>query len=329
VATVSLEASISVDLGDLALRVDLECADGEVVAVVGANGAGKTTLLRALAGLVRGGRVRIDGVDHTGSAPERRPIGVVFQDRLLFPHLSALDNVAYGLPGAKTARRAAAMGWLARVGLADRVGELPAALSGGQAQRVALARALAPAPALLLLDEPLSALDPATRTAIRRELHRHLDDYPGVTVLVTHDPVDAAALADRTIVLERGRALDAGPAEVFGTNLLRGHATAGRLTTASGAVVVGTVPVDGAAIATIAPHAISLHRRPPEGSPRNVWPVVVERVEPGDTHATVHVDGPITLACAVTTAAIEALEVRPGQHLWAAVKATEVELVPI
>jgi molybdate transport system ATP-binding protein len=329
VATVTLRATIAADLGSLSLQVTLAAEAGEVVAVVGANGAGKTTLLRCLAGLVPGAALTLDGVDHSRSAPERRPIGVVFQDRLLFPHLSVLDNVGYGVSGDRRTRRRVAMTWLERFGLADRATTRPTALSGGQAQRVALARALAPDPSLLLLDEPLTALDPQTRTAIRRELHRHLEEFRGTAIVVSHDPLDAAALADRTIVLDDGRVSDRRAADVFGTNLLRGAAVAGVVTTATGATLVGTADVDGPAIAVVPRRAISLHRDTPTGSPRNVWAVVVERVEPGDDRVLVRVSGPIELAVEVTAASVTELDVRPGQTVWAAVKATEVDVVPI
>ncbi|HVN85031.1 MAG TPA: ATP-binding cassette domain-containing protein, partial [Candidatus Binatia bacterium] len=181
----SLAASVRVVLGMLDLRVNVQVGDGEVVAVLGPNGAGKTTLLRALAGLlpldegrvVLGDVILEDVAARTFVPPERRPIGVVFQDYLLFPHLSALDNVAFGLRcgglGRSEARRRA-FEWLERVGLAQQSALKPAALSGGQAQRVALARALAVGPRLLLLDEPLSALDIRTRADLRRDLRRHL-----------------------------------------------------------------------------------------------------------------------------------------------------------
>src|SRR5439155_23260539 len=145
--------------------------------------------------------------------PEHRPVGMVFQDYLLFPHLDVLDNVAFGARrrGARRsdARRVAAE-WLDRLGLGDRIGARPAELSGGQAQRVALARALATDPALLLLDEPLAALDASARAEVRRDLRRHLASFPGVRVLITHDPLEAAALADRLVVLDAGRGVQSG-----------------------------------------------------------------------------------------------------------------------
>jgi molybdate transport system ATP-binding protein len=222
----TLTASIGVRRGDLQVEVGLDVADGEVLAVLGPNGAGKSTLLRVLAGLLGpdAGRVAVDGAvwDDPAAgvhlAPHERSLGMVFQDHLLFPHLSVVENVAFGLRtrGVRRAEaRQRAREWLARVGL-DGLGERrPGQLSGGQAQRTALARALVTDPALLLLDEPLSALDARTRLTVRAELRRHLGAFPGSTVLVTHDPVDAMALADRVVVVEEGTVVQSGtPAEV-------------------------------------------------------------------------------------------------------------------
>ncbi|MDT4989819.1 MAG: molybdate transport system ATP-binding protein, partial [Micromonosporaceae bacterium] len=243
-----LDAHLVAERDRFRLDARLGIAAGEVVALLGPNGAGKTTALRALAGLapLSAGRIRLDGAvldDPTGGvfvAPQRRPIGVVFQDYLLFPHLTALDNVAFGPRRHGVDRRAArtlAAGWLDRVGLAEQARHKPRQLSGGQAQRVALARALAVTPTLLLLDEPLSALDARTRLDTRAELHRHLTDHPGATLLVTHDPLDALVLADRLVILEDGRVVQDGDAatitarprtdyvaRLVGLNLYRGHA---------------------------------------------------------------------------------------------------------
>src|SRR4051794_16365182 len=145
--------------------------------------------------------------------PERRGVGYVFQDYLLFPHLTALENVAFGLRARGVHRRearAAAARWLERLGVGEYAGARPRALSGGQAQRVALARALATEPRLLLLDEPLAALDAATRVEVRAELRRHLATFGGARLLVTHDPVEAMVLADRLVVLEDGRIVQSG-----------------------------------------------------------------------------------------------------------------------
>src|ERR1700680_2873890 len=200
--------------------------EGEVVALLGPNGAGKTSLLRTVAGLVplESGHVRLDGqiLEDTASGQyvptELRPIGFVFQDYLLFPHLSVLDNVAFGLRSRGLSRRAAAdkaVEWLDRVGLKSYARAKPAELSGGQRQRVALARALAPDPRLLLLDEPLAALDVTTRAEVRRDLKHHLATFRGIRLVVTHNPLEAVALADRLIVMENGHLVQTGtPAEV-------------------------------------------------------------------------------------------------------------------
>jgi molybdate transport system ATP-binding protein len=214
----TLRAHVVTAVDRFVLDVALDAVPGEVVAVVGANGAGKTTLLRALAGLLPldaparvelGGEVLDEPATGRHVPPHRRPVGFAFQDLRLFAHLDACDNVAFGLR-CRGVRRAAARQrahtWLDRLGLGDHGGSRPAQLSRGQAQRVALARALVTEPSLLLLDEPLAAVDVAARDQVRAELRRHLDAVEGVTLLVTHDPLDAETLADRTLHLHAGRA---------------------------------------------------------------------------------------------------------------------------
>ncbi|GAB3137018.1 ABC transporter ATP-binding protein [Marisediminicola antarctica] len=216
-----LEARVVVDRGDFRLDVELVVPPGTVTALVGPNGAGKTTVLRAIAGLLRptGGRIVLDGRMLDDAASSRRVpsagrgIGVVFQDYLLFPHLSALDNVAFGLLARGVPRRDAAASageWLDRLGIGGLAGIRPSSLSGGQAQRVALARALVLEPALLLLDEPLAALDAGTRLEVRAELADQLRAFGGSAVVVTHDPVDAIVLADEIVVVEHGGVVQRG-----------------------------------------------------------------------------------------------------------------------
>lgn len=348
----SLDAHLVVTLGSLELDVTIHAEPGDVVAVLGPNGAGKSTAFRALAGLrpLDGGHVRLDGTTldepatDTFVPPERRPIGVVFQDYLLFPNLTALENVAFGLRARGTPKataRASARTWLERVGLADHVDHRPAALSGGQAQRVALARAMATEPRLLLLDEPLAALDAGTRGTVRRDLRRHLATFPGIRLLVTHDPVDAYALADRVMIVEHGRVVQQGTladvtaqprsryiAELVGVNLLTGEGRDGHLVTANGGQVQPADPVSGPAFAVIEPRAVALYRTPPDGSPRNVWACTVADIDRHADRIRVRLDGPVPLVAEITTSALDALALRPGDAVWASVKATEITTYP-
>jgi molybdate transport system ATP-binding protein len=349
---VSLEAELALTLGRLELEVELAVATGELVVLLGPNGAGKTTLLRALAGLVAldAGRVVLDGMvlDDVATGErvpaERRPVGFVFQDYLLFPHLSALENVAFGLrargrPRAEARRRAA--GWLERVGLAAHANARPRALSGGQAQRVALARAMVADPRLLLLDEPLAALDAATRTALRRDLRRHLASFAGTRLLVTHDPLEAVALADRLVVLEGGRITQTGTpnqvsarprsryvAELVGVNLYRGHAGDGAIELQGGGRLVVADDHHGEVFAAVHPHAVALHRHRPEGTPRNSWPGTAETLEVIGDRVRVRVTGQVPIVAEVTPAAASELRLADGGPVWATVKATEVTVYP-
>ncbi len=347
----SLEASFALGLGALALDVDLRCPAGAVTAVLGPNGAGKTTLLRAIAGSVAvdAGHIALDGrtldaPPGTFVPPEQRRLGIVHQDHLLLPHLSALDNVAFGprSRGAGAAEaRALAAAMLERMGLTALSGAKPRALSGGQAQRIALARALVTEPDALLLDEPLASLDPGTRVEVRRDLRRLLAAVAGPTLLVTHDPVDVLALADHVAVLEGGRITQSGAiasvtaqprtryvAELLGTNLIRGDAAGTTITTDAGAQLIAAAHHDGAVFATIAPAAIALHRREPEGSPRNRWRTSVAHIDVLGDRVRVQLGDPLPMVAEVTAPAIAALELREGDAVWVSIKATEVATYP-
>ncbi len=339
--------------GALVVDVDLAIEAGETLAVLGPNGAGKTTLLRLLCGLLplESGRVVLDGrvleepATRVVVPSEDRSIGVVFQDLLLFSTLDVAENVAFGLRAAGRSKRGArheAMAWLDRVGLADRADAAVGDLSGGEAQRVALARALAPSPRALLLDEPLAALDAELRGTVRRKLRDHLAAHAGPRVLVTHDPLDAAVLADRVVVLEDGRvtasgALDdlvarprsAWAAELGGTNLVPATAAGATLRLAGGGHITSAEATgDGPVYVAIRPASISLHRTHPEGSPRNVWEGEVLGVEGFGERVRVRVSGPAPLVAEVTTAAVRELELRPGARVWVSVKATDVAAYP-
>src|SRR3954463_10499013 len=344
----SLAVAMTVRRGELTVDLELAVADGEVLAVLGPNGAGKSTLLRILAGLLAPdtGRIAVDGdvwddVAAGVSVPaHRRRLGMVFQDYLLFPHLSALENVAFGLRTRGTARaeaRRRAVDWLARVGLADLGDRRPAQLSGGQAQRAALARALAPDPALLLLDEPLSALDARTRLSVRAELGRHLAAFDGSTVLVSHDPVDAMALADRVVVVEEGRVVQEGtPAEVagrprtdyvarlVGLSLLPGTAEGTTVRLDGGGVVAVAEEAQGPVFVAVRPESVALYLSRPDGSPRNVWPARLVGATPHGTAVRCELDGEVPLVADVTAPAFAELGLAPGLPVWATVKASEI-----
>jgi molybdate transport system ATP-binding protein len=294
---------------------ELDVEPGEVVALVGPNGAGKSTLLRAMA--------------------EGRPgTGLMFQDRLLFPHLSAIDNVAFGLrrQGAKRKdARAQARSWLDRLGAADLADRKPATLSGGEASRVALARALAPRPDLLLLDEPFAAVDLAARPTVRRAIRAALAEHHGACVLVTHQPVDVLALAQRMVVMEDGRIVQDGPvAEVTARPRSPWAAEMAGLNLLSADLVHAAEPRADARWAVIHPRAVTLSRHRPEGSARNVWPATVADIDHEGERARVRLDIVLdivrqnVLVAEVTAAALGDLGLAPGGQVWASVKATEV-----
>ncbi|MEK9809842.1 MAG: ABC transporter ATP-binding protein [Candidatus Nanopelagicales bacterium] len=348
----SLSAHIELERVGFELDVALDAADGEVVGLLGPNGSGKSTTLRCLAGLEspRAGQITISGtvvedsatgVDHS---PAQRSVGYVFQDYLLFPHLSVVENVAFGPRARGVDRRdaeSAARTWLDRLEIADLAARKPSQLSGGQAQRVALARALVTDPDLLLLDEPLAALDAATRTTVRSVLRRHLAEVRGAVVLVTHDPLDAMVLADRVVVLEDGHVVQVGtPADVarrpassyvaslVGVNLLRGTARTGTVDVGDGVVAVGDRHIAGPVIVAIRPEAISLHRHRPEGSARNIWPGRITSLEARGDLVRVEVDSSPALAAIVTPGAIAELGLHEGGDVWLSVKATDLDVYP-
>ena len=339
------------------LDIDLEVAAGERVAILGPNGAGKSTLLAVLAGILRPdvGRAVLDGRvlydqgrgQRVWVPPHDRGIALLAQDPLLFPHLSALDNVAFG-PRAHGAgsgeARATAARWLREVGVTELASRRPAQLSGGQAQRVAIARALAADPRLLLLDEPLAALDVAAAPLLRRVLRPVLADRSAL--IVTHDLLDAVLLATRVVVIDGGRVVEDGPtheviahprtpftARIAGLNLVEGRATGPtHLLDRHGVHVEGipnAVMVQGdAALAVFSPNAVSVHVAPPAGSARNSFPVVVTELEPRDAQVRVrsHDQAGRTLLADVTAASIDELDLYPGRRVHYAVKATAVTI---
>ncbi len=363
-ASTGLEADVELVRGPLHLDVSLSVGVDELVVLVGPNGAGKTTLLRALAGLeplqrgsvVLAGEVLEDPAAGVWTAPECRHTGVVFQDHLLFPHLSVVDNVAFGLRsrgrGRSDARRLAHQ-WIDRLGLSEDAGRPPSQLSGGQSQRVALARALASEPRLLLLDEPLAALDLTARAEVRGQLRRHLATFVGPRLVVTHDAVEAVSWADRLVVLEEGRVVQSGSpaeisarprsryaAELVGVNLFEGDGHGDHVNLPDGFRLSVVDAGRRRVFAVVHPRAVSLHRRRPEGTPRNVWLARVTELdlrpgrggqsEPG-THAEVvrvRLGGPVPIVAEVTWAACSELALREGADVWVSVKASAVSIHP-
>lgn len=348
----NLQSELHLTRGTLELDAAIEARAGETVALVGRNGAGKTTLLLGLAGLVgldRGRVVLDEEVLEDPSAgvhvpTEKRRVGLLFQDYLLFQHMSVIENVAFGLRVKGTGKRDArahAWRWLERIELAPFAEQRPSSLSGGQAQRVALARALATDPKLLLLDEPLAAIDAMARAPLRRSLIAHLDRFEGSRIVVTHDPVEAVLLGDRMVVLEEGRVVQTGSAEelrrrprspyvaeLFGLNLWRGTARAGLVTLESGAELVVPEAPSGDVLVSVSPRAVALYGAQPHGSPRNTWRGVVASLEPDHGVVRVRLEGPVPVTALVTAAAASELGLVPGARAWAAIKATEIVAYP-
>ncbi|MGE2727974.1 sulfate/molybdate ABC transporter ATP-binding protein [Mycolicibacterium vaccae] len=339
--------------------VEFSVDDGQVLAILGANGAGKTTALQVISGLVRpdAGQVRLNSRRLTDTErgtfvpPHARGVAMLSQQPLLFPHMTAARNVAYGPRCAgrsRAAARDAAQRWLKAVGAADLADRRPAHLSGGQAQRVALARALAAEPSLLLLDEPMAALDVTSAPALRRLLRTVLREERRTAVVVTHDVIDALAIADTAVVIDAGKIVERGPvrrvltaprsdfaARMAGVNLISGTVIApGVLRTAWETSLSGRGDVEtGApAVAVFAPSAVAVHVEPPHGSPRNVFAVTI-----GDMDiqgAVVRVrgadlpDGTTGPAADITPAAVADLDLYPGRTVYFAVKAQEIALHP-
>jgi molybdate transport system ATP-binding protein len=348
----------TVTRGDFDLDVAFSVLPGEVLGVLGPNGAGKSTLLRAIAGLeeLDTGSVAVGGQVWQGPwngedrfvPPERRRAGVVFQDYRLFPHLDVRDNVAFAARSAgirRAASRTLATEALDRLGLLDLASRRPARLSGGQAQRVALARALAQRPAVLLLDEPMAALDAGARIDVRGFLREHLADFAGPVVLVTHDPLEAMVLADRLLVIEDGRLVQEGsptdvarhPASPYVARLVGLNLWSGRLDRAAGTVfldgggelAVATQAPDGPVLVSLRPSAITVHTGWPEHtSTRNVWRGTIIDMELLVDRVRLQVQGVPSALVDVTPAAVSELGLDAGGTVWLSAKATEAEAYP-
>jgi molybdate transport system ATP-binding protein len=362
----TLVMSGRVERDSFTLEADLRAAPGEILAVLGPNGAGKTTLLRALCGLdpLSDGAITLgaltldDTATNTFVPAEERPVALVFQNYRLFPHLDVRDNVAYAprVQGAgRRQARAAADTWLERLDLSALAARRPHQISGGQAQKVALARALAAEPRLLLLDEPLSALDARTRLDVRAQLRAHLEVFTGPVLIITHDPLEAMIMADRLLVIEHGRVVQQGTpaqvarqpatqyvARVVGLNLYAGtlDPATGRVALDEGGTLTVTWGDDPVAQAQagqptsrvlvgLRPSAITIHTtRPTHASPRNVWQGTVTSLELLTDRVRVQVDGSPPALADISSAAVADLALRPGVGVWLSAKATETEAYP-
>jgi len=327
---------IDVPLRSFDLGLTLE-VDG-VVALVGPSGAGKSTILRVIAGLVtpRSGTVSVAGVTWFDGARgvdvpvDRRAVGFLFQDYALFPHLTVRQNIEYS-------RRHDADAYLERFRIRELAGARPAELSGGERQRAALARALARDPEVLLLDEPLSALDTNTKATVRRELQELLAELEIPTLFVTHDFEDAAALAERVGVLVEGklrqigptRDLVAQPADPFvasftGANLLRGQVVdssngIARVRLQDGSVVSTAEPAAGEVVVAVYPWDVTVSTEPPHDSALNVIGAPIATIAELGNRVRVGV-GPVSAE--ITTESLRRLDLRVGQPVYAAFKAT-------
>lgn len=355
-----MSLSFEATLAQRGFEVAFDLAPGERVAVLGENGSGKSTLLHLLAGNLRPdrGSARLAGrtlfdLDHHGRcwlSPHRRGVALLAQDPLLFPHLSVLDNVAFAPRVAGVGKRVArdrAERWLGEVEALELAGRRPAELSGGQAQRVAIARALAAEPQLLLLDEPMAALDVAVAPLLRRVLRRVLVGRS--TLLVTHDLLDAMLLSDRVLVMQAGRVVEVGPTEaalrhpkagftahLAGVNLVRGSLSGRAVRAASGTVVEGTLRPgedvrDGDQVAAVfSPADVSIYLSAPEGSPRNNFRVSVRELEPRGELVRVRADDHHghSIAADVTPRSAADLDLYPGREVVYTVKAASVTIYP-
>jgi molybdate transport system ATP-binding protein len=346
-------------LGALPLDVALEVAPGECLALAGPSGAGKTSVLRVAAGLLRPerGRVEADGEAWLDTErginvpPERRRCGYVFQEYALFPHLTAWQNVAYPLRGVpRGARRGRAIGLLERFGMRELADARPPTLSGGERQRVALARMLAREPGVLLLDEPLSALDARTRAGAARQLAAVLREAEAPALLVTHDFAEAAQLGDRVGIMDAGRVIQEGsaselaaaPTSAFvadftGAVVLTGVARSAangltRVELDGGGVVVSIDPGAGPVAVSVYPWEIEIE--PADGprgpvSTRNHLPAEVLSVTTVGNRVRLGLAGPQPLAAEITRVAADALELRAGMRVTASWKAVATRLVAV
>jgi len=349
-----LSTRVTLSRGEFRFDAAFDVGAGEVLALVGPSGAGKSTCLSAIAGLIEleSGRVALGddvwcdtnrGIDRP---PHRRRVGFVHQDYALFPHLSALDNVVYGARArgvSRTVARKRASDWIDRLAMAAFRDRPVTALSGGQRQRIALARALASGAGALLLDEPFGSLDVSTRSSVRRELSEFLRQVQLPTVVVTHDPTDALAMAHRIAILEAGGISQLGDcddllahpktpfvADLFGLNFYRGELSEGAgLREARVDGVVFHVPSNvtaGPIVLSFPPSAVTLFPQKPAGSARNTFAGVIREISPLPDRIRIVLDCGVMVAADVVREAASSLNLARGQSMWISIKATAIKI---
>lgn len=351
-----LNGTFAMPLRDFSLDVsDFVVQDGETLALIGENGAGKSTVLRIVSGLLKpasgrivlNDRILFDSAQRVSLAPEDRQIGYMFQNYALFPHMTARENIAYGLkvrrmPETETEARVNEL--CERMGIAEIADQLVTRMSGGQRQRTALARALAPSPELLLLDEPLSALDVRTQEQMRRELAAVIRSEKIPCIIVTHSIVDALAVADRIAVIEKGHIVSCGspeeiihnPANGFvssfseNLNLFRGKVVVSRsgvvCVDVAGIKIRATTTLSGTVSVGIRPEELILSREKFESSAINSFRGRITKIEDTGLFQYVYVDFGITLAAAVTRQSMERLHFAVGDEVTVTFKATAVQV---
>jgi molybdopterin-binding protein len=339
-----------VDLGDFVLRgANLDISAGEYFVILGPTGAGKTVLLESMAGLypLKRGRIWLGGREVTGLQPEKRGISIVYQDQMLFPHLTVRDNITFGLKIRKDspAEIEATLAWLSELlGIDHLLDRKPDTLSGGEKQKIALARALSVRPRLLLLDEPLSALDPNSREVLQRELKRLHEQYRVTTVHVTHDFEEAIALADRVAVIGDGAIQQIGtPEQIFrqpGSEFVarfamvrniflgevRSDESEGALFEVDGVRLAVVTEHHGRCHASLRPEDIIVSHAPFPSSARNSFAGTITGVSDKGSTLLLTINVPPDFVCLVTRNSFEAMELSVGRQVYITFKASAVNI---